>query len=129
MEMWHQPRLAADQLHQRAIDFDAVQRRQAQTPQPRLTGKQVLAKLSQAALVVSDVHAGEDDFLRAAVDLARYRIADCFKRERHAWSARLPDRTEGATVVAARLHRDEAADVPHEPSRHWRHDVIGCQAV
>ena len=46
--MRHQPRLAGDQLEQRVVDLDAVERRQAQALQPRLGGEQALAQLAEA---------------------------------------------------------------------------------
>ena len=84
MEVRHQPRLAGDQLEQRVVDLDAVERRQAQALQPRLGGEQPLAEIAEPALVIGDVDAGEDDLLGAAVDLARDGVADRFERQRHA---------------------------------------------
>ena len=49
MEVGHQPRLAGDQFEQGIVDLDAVERRQAQALQPRLGGKQALAKIAEAA--------------------------------------------------------------------------------
>ena len=49
MEVRHQPRLAGDQLEQGVVDLDAVERRQAQALEPRLGGKQALAKAAEAA--------------------------------------------------------------------------------
>ena len=65
MEVRHQPRLAGDQLEQGVVDLDAVERRQAQALQARLGGEQPLAQRAEAAVVVGDVDAGEDDLLRA----------------------------------------------------------------
>src|SRR5438128_8471103 len=108
MEMRHQPRLAGDQLEQSAVNLDAVERGQARALRPRLGGEQALAEVSEPAGIVRNVHAGEDDLLRAPVDLARDGAANGFEWQRHAWSARLPDGAEGAAVVASGLHRDEA---------------------
>ena len=49
MEMGQQPRLARDQLHQRVVDLDAVERGQAQALQPRQVGEQALAQRAEAA--------------------------------------------------------------------------------
>ena len=111
MEMRHQPRLARDQFEQGVVDLDAVERRQAQSLEPRLGGQEALAQSPETALVIGDVDAGEDDLLRAAVDLPGNRIADRFERQGTAWSARPPDRAEGAAMVAAGLDRDEALDL------------------
>ena len=75
----------------------------------RLGGEQALAQRAEAAVVIGDVDAGQHDLLRAAVDLARDRVADRLERQRAARPARLPDRAEGAAMVAAGLDRDEAA--------------------
>ena len=47
MEVRHQPRLAGDQLEQRVVDLDAVERGQAQALQTRLGGEQALAELAR----------------------------------------------------------------------------------
>ena len=79
--------------------------------EPRLGGEQALAQCAEAAVVIGDVDAGQDDLLRAAVDLAGDGVADRFERQRAARPARLPDRAEGAAMVAAGLDRDEALDL------------------
>ena len=76
MEVGHEPRFAGDQLEQRLVDFDAVQRRKPQSAQPRLGEEQSLAQLAEPAFIIGDVDSGEDDLLCAAVDLARDGIAD-----------------------------------------------------
>src|SRR5690606_22977691 len=53
--------------------------------------------------------AGEDDFAGSAVELARDRVADGSEGKGSARSPRLPDRAEGAAMVAAGLDGDEAA--------------------
>src|SRR5436190_17285618 len=106
MEMRHQPRLAGNQLEQSIVDLDAVERRQAQALQARLGRKQALAERAQAAIIVGDVDAGEDDLPGAAVDLACDRVADRLERQRSAGPTSGPDRAEGAAVVAAGLDRD-----------------------
>ena len=66
MEMRQQPRLAGDQLHQRLVDLDAVERGQAQALELRQVGQQPLAQRSEPALVAGDVDPGEDDLLAPA---------------------------------------------------------------
>src|SRR5690242_5660233 len=114
MEVRHQPRLAGDQLEQGVVDLDAVQRRQAQALEARLRGKQALAEAAKPAFIVRNVDAGEDDLLRPAVDLPRDGVPDRFERQRTAWPTRLPDRAEGAAVVAAGLDGDETFHLVHE---------------
>src|SRR4051794_32716017 len=108
MKMRHEPRLAGNQFEQGLVHLDAVERRQAQALQPRLGSEQALAQLAEAAGVVSDVDAGQDDLPRSAADLARDGITDRFERQRNAGSSRLPDGTESAAMIAAGLDRDEA---------------------
>jgi hypothetical protein len=62
-------------------------------------------------VVIGDIDAGEDDFLRASVDLAGDGVADCFEWQRNARPTCLPDGAKGAAVVAAGLDPDEALDV------------------
>ena len=87
MEVRHQPLLTGDQLEQRLVDFDAVERREAQPLEPRLGDQQSLAQIPKPAFVIGDIHSGEDDLLRAPVDFAGDRIADRFERERSAGPA------------------------------------------
>jgi hypothetical protein len=81
MEMRHQPRLAGDQLEQRLVDLDAVERGQAQPLEPRLGGEQALAQSPEPTPIVGDVDAGQDDFFRVPVDLAADCIADGVERQ------------------------------------------------
>ena len=47
----------------------------------RTRSKEALAERAQPAGIIGDVDAGENDFLRAAVDLACDCISDRFERE------------------------------------------------
>ena len=49
MEVRHQPWLSGDQLEQRLVDLDAVERGQAQPLKARLGGEQALAEVAEAA--------------------------------------------------------------------------------
>jgi hypothetical protein len=109
MEMGQQPRLARGQLHQRFVDLDAVERREAEAIELWQIGQQPLAKRSEASVVAGDVDAGEDDLPGPGVQLERHRIAHRFIGQRSAGPAGLPDRAEGAAMIAAGLHRNEAA--------------------
>ena len=113
----HQPGIARDQLEERIVDLDAVERRQAKTSQGRDGCEQPLAQFAQTRAfmaVARDVDAGEDDFFRAAIKLAHDRVADRFERQRAARPARLPDGAEGTAMIAAGLDRDEASHVAEE---------------
>src|SRR5260370_42677196 len=99
MEMRHQPWLASDQLEQILVDLNAVERGQAQALEARLGGEQALAEITEAVLVIGDVDAGQDDFLRAAIDLAGAGVADQLERQRTAAPPRLPARAQGPAVV------------------------------
>ena len=124
MEMRHQPRLAGDQLEQRARRSRCCRARTGAGAVRRgSAASRRWQSAAETALIIGDVDAGEHDFLRAAVDLARDGVADRLEGQGDAWPARLPDRAEGAAMVAAGLHRDEASDVAME-ARDWRHDVI-----
>src|SRR5258705_1333823 len=74
--------------------------------------------------MVGDVDARQHNLLRAAVELAGDGVADRFEGQGPARSARLPDRTEGAAMVAASLDRDEALDLVEQAGGYRRHDVI-----
>src|SRR5690349_11623245 len=130
MEVRLEPRLPGDQLEQGAVDLDSVERRKTKAVQPRLRGQEALTQPAEAAVIIGNVDTGQHDLLRPAVDLAGNRVADRVEGERDAVPTRLPDRAEGAAMVAAGLHGDEAAHVAHEPGGHdWRHDVIFCQTA
>src|SRR3954452_23505958 len=127
MEVREKSALAGDQFIERLIHLDAVERRKPQPLKPWLGREEALRKRSDGALVIGDIDAGQHDLLCAAIDLARYGIADQLEGKRSAGSARLPDRAEGAPMVATRLDRNEASHVALESS--WRHDVIHCEAI
>ena len=118
MEMRQQPRLAGDQLEQGRRRSRCCRARTGAGAAGAARRRAGAGTACRAPPVIAgDVDPGEDDLLRAGVQFARDRVAHRLERQRPARPARLPDRAEGAAMVAAGLDRDEAAHPWRKPAR------------
>ena len=115
MKMRAEPRVFGDRRAQVVIDFDAVDRRE---PQTRQIGKFAQQQTHEAperpavakiGAIARQIDAGKHDFFLAGRD-ERARLRDDLGRRRRARRAASKwNDAEGATMVAAILHREQAA--------------------
>jgi hypothetical protein len=119
VEVRHQPLVTGNQFQQGGIDLDTVERRETKPHEGWDCFEKPLAKLTKAdaiAIVAREVDAREHNLLRASFKFALDRLANCVERKGPAGAPSLPDRAEGAAMVATVLDRNEASDVTKEAS-------------
>ena len=113
--MRHQPLLFGNEARQLRVDFDTIERREAQTRQFGQLGKDTLEQaaereaLRQVCTVSGKINAGDDHLLTARLKQAPDLLDHPFGRLRAGGSPSKRDDAKGAAVVAAVLHLHKGA--------------------
>jgi len=115
VEVWHEARLAGNDLFKERINLDRIERRQTQAGQGRDLGEDRCDQITKTAPGISitgEINSCQHHFLLAAINRLRTGGNNVCGARRAAISPSIWDDAKGAAVIAAGLHTDESSGVP-----------------